>query len=384
MSDQSARSMFSIPRGVCYLNAAYMTPCLNGVADACRAGVQRRRVPWQITAADFFDEAELLRSLFATLLGCRADNVAIVPAASYGIACAARNISVKPKQKILLLADQFPSNYYAWQRLAAAGGAGLCVVATPPDLDWTAAVLEAVALHKDAIAVAALPNHHWSNGAALHLEIICAALREIGARIVLDVSQTLGACPFDLTGIRPDYLVAAGYKWLFCPYGISFLYVAERHFDGIPLEETWTGRRGSEDFARLADYSADYEAGARRFDVGERAQFEVLPGAIAAIRQVLDWGVDRISHELDRKNTALAALFRKHEFGTLDRALRGPHFQGVRVPDAMVGPMADALRATNVYVSQRGESLRIAPHLYNDEEDLHTLETALDEIIHKA
>jgi selenocysteine lyase/cysteine desulfurase len=360
-----------------------MGPHPKVVTEACTAGLRRRATPWQISTADFFDDVELLRSLFAGLLGAKADNIAIVPAASYGIACAAKNISVKPTQKILLLADQFPSNYYAWARLADDNDAELCVVETPEDLDWTAAVMKAIATHKDDIAVAALPNHHWSNGAPLDLDVICDALHDIGARITLDLSQTLGACPFDLEAARPDFLVAAGYKWLFCPYGISFLYVADEYFDGVPIEEAWANRTGSDDFARLVDYSNDYQHGARRFDVGERAKFETVPGAIAAIRQVLDWGVNRIAAELDTRNETLAELLGEYGFTVPLRERRGPHFQGLRIPDEVQDSLVREFAARNIFASQRGSSLRIAPHLYNDDEDLQILRAALDHLYGK-
>lgn len=383
MTEGTARSVFSIPRDVCYLNAAYMTPQPTAVAAACESGVRKRAAPWQVRDADFFDDVELLRRLFATLLGSRPDNIAIVPAASYGVACAARNISVKANQKILLLAEQFPSNYYAWARLADDNGASLCIVDTPSDLDWTAAVLESITTHRDDIAVAALPNHHWSNGAPLDLQVICEALRKIAAVTVLDVSQTLGACPIDLDALRPDYLVAAGYKWLFCPYSISFLYVADEHLDGIPLEENWANRLGSEDLSRLVDYVEEYQHGARRFDVGERAQFATVPGAIAAIRQLLDWDVSDISRQLDIRNTAIANLFEDHGFSAPARDRRGPHFQGIRIPAAVIDTMIAEFATNSIFASRRGDSLRIAPHLYNDDEDLEMLDAALHRIVQK-
>ena len=361
-----------------------MTPHPKVVTAACRAGIERRTAPWEISSADFFTDIETLRSLFASLLGAAPDNIAIVPAASYGVACAAKNIRVSRHQKILVLAEQFPSHYYAWARLAEENGAELYVVDAPADLDWTSAILDAISTHKDDIAIAALPNHHWSNGAPLDLQEICGALRDIGAKIVLDVTQTLGACPIDLQSLKPDFLVAAGYKWLFCPYGISFLYVDDRYFDGVPLEENWANRLGSDDFEGLVDYAGCYEQGARRFDVGERAKFETVPGAVAAIRQLLEWDVIEISRELDSKNARLAELFGHYGFSAPERDRRAPHFLGLTIPECDQSSFVDAFAAKNIFVSQRGKSLRIASHLYNDEEDLRRLESGLKYLFHRS
>ena len=103
---------------------------------------------------------------------------------------------------------------------------------------------------------------------------------------MIDASQSVGAMPFDVGTLRPDFVTTVGYKWLLGPLGARYLYVAEQHREGEPLEENWIGREGSEDFARLVDYRDEYLPGARRFDMGQRTKFELLPMAIAALEQV--------------------------------------------------------------------------------------------------
>ena len=76
------------------------------------------------------------------------------------------------------------------------------------------------------------------NGAYIDLHAISKACRAAGSIQVLDATQTLGAMPFHVRDIRPDFLVAAGYKRLLCPYGFALLYVSERWRDARPLEET--------------------------------------------------------------------------------------------------------------------------------------------------
>src|SRR5690606_31037699 len=210
------------------------------------------------------------RRLFATLIGATADDIALVPSASYGLATAARNLPLRMGQKILLLEDQFPSNVYCWRARTEETGARLVTVPTPPDFDWTAAVLAAI---DDDVAIASRPHNHWTDGARLDLAAIGAALRKRGAKLVVDATQSLGAMTFDLAAIQPDFLVAASYKWLLGPYSTGFLYVAPAYHAGEPLEYNWLNRRDSEDFTALVNYQDDYQVGARRFDMGERANF---------------------------------------------------------------------------------------------------------------
>ena len=104
--------------------------------------------------------------------------------------------------------------------------------------------------------------------------------------LVVDASQSLGAAPFALAEIRPDFLVAAAYKWLLCPYGFAVLYVSEQWRDARPLEENWLAREHAEDFANLVRYSDAYMPGSRRFDGGQKCSSTILPGAIAALEQI--------------------------------------------------------------------------------------------------
>jgi selenocysteine lyase/cysteine desulfurase len=205
------RHLFDIPDDVAYLNCAYMSPLMKPALEAGTAGLARKAHPWELTPDKFFAGSDEFRTTAAQLLNCSADCIAIVPSASYGIATAARNLPVKKGQSILVLAEQFPSNYYPWQRLAEETGASLKIVVWPEDHDWTAAVLNSLT---DDVAIAALPHVQWTSGGRLDLVRIGEACRKIGAALVLDLTQSLGALPFSVRDVQPDFAVAASYKWL--------------------------------------------------------------------------------------------------------------------------------------------------------------------------
>jgi len=371
------RAEFDIPRDICYLNAAYMTPQPRRVVEAATRGVRYRAQPWRITPPDFFAEVEVLRATFARQIGCAADNVAIVPSAGYGVSCAALNVSIEKGDVILGIHDQFPSNYYAWGRKAQAAGAEFVMVRRESGQTWAESLLAAIASLGDRIAVATLEGHHWSTAEFVDLEDVVPALRAVGAAVVLDLTQTIGAFPIDIRQIAPDFMVAAGYKWQFCPYGIAFFYVDERYFDGVPIEEPWMSRDGAEDFSRLADITDRYQPGARRFDVSEKSSFSNIAGASAALRMLEEWGVPTVCEKLAETNARIATILSEHGFETAAPARRAPHFQGARLPQTDPRTLAARLAERGVYASVRGQHLRVAPHLYTDDEDLARLDDAL-------
>ncbi|MEM7025952.1 MAG: aminotransferase class V-fold PLP-dependent enzyme, partial [Pseudomonadota bacterium] len=139
----------------------------------------------------------------------------MIPAASYGVGVAAANLPCGQGRRILVLADQFPSNVYAWDDLARRTGGEIVRVARPVDGDWTPAVLAEL---DERVAITALPHCHWTDGSLIDLVTVAKSCREVGSALVLDVTQSLGALPLDLAAIDPDYVACAGYKWLLGPY----------------------------------------------------------------------------------------------------------------------------------------------------------------------
>jgi selenocysteine lyase/cysteine desulfurase len=366
ISDQ--RALFDIPRERAYFDCAKMSPLLSAALAAGRHGLARKAHPWDIEAPDFFDEAELVRSLFARLIGAAAGDVAIVPSVSYGLATAFSNLSVAPGQAIVTLAEDFPSTIFAARALAGRSGARLATVERPEEGNWTDAILEAIG---EETALVCCPHVHWVCGALLDVAAIGRRCRAVGATLMLDTTQSCGALPMDLASVDPDWMVAASYKWLLGPYSLGFLYAAPRQQQGRPLEEGWITRLGAEDFRQLIDYPSELDPSARRYDMGERSNFALLPVAGAAMSQLLDWGVANLSETLGAYNRRLAR--RLTALGLDIPGGRAPHYISARFPGGLPDAIGDRLAGAGVHVSLRGDRMRITPHLYNDEKDADRL-----------
>ena len=232
------------------------------------------------------------------------------------------------------------------------------------------------------VRIVSVPNVHWTDGALVDLEHRQRPGRTRSARrLVIDGSQSIGAMPFDMASLRPDFVTTVGYKWLLGPIGISYLYVAEQHRDGVPIEQNWIARAGSEDFARLVDYRDEYQPGARRYDVGQRTEFELVPMAIAALEQLVEWGVDRVAATLTDVTASLTQTTAALGLDPLPPDQRGPHMLGVRLPDSVRAAVLPALAAANCFAAVRGEMLRLAPHVHVDDADLTRLADALATVL---
>ena len=373
------RHLFNIPEDVVYLNTAYISPLSFKVVEAIRKGTTLESRPWEISPKEkFFDDLEGVKSTFAKLFNTAAKNVALIPSTSYGISTAAKNIQINSDQKIILLKDQFPSNVYPWFDLVNQTGGSVDMLEVENSGDITAKLIESI---DERVAAVSIPNVRWTDGALLNLHEIKEVCKGTGTKLVLDLTQSAGAMVTDLSVIQPDFAVIANYKWMLGPYSTAFLYVSDEFLNASPLEQTWSGRKGSENFSKLTDYQFEYQPGASRFDMGERANFSLLPGVKAALDQLNSWGIENVHDTLKSNSSKLCADLRKMGLTILGDDKRAPHFIGVKLPGNNYSKIVSELKRNKIYLSERSGYLRITPHLWNSTTDFSKFLKTLSSVI---
>lgn len=375
------RSLFRLPPDEHYLNCAYQGPLPIPVEEAGIRAIRRKRAPAGIGPEDFFRGADEARARFARLVNApRPEDVAILPSVSYGVATAAGNLPLDRGQNIVLTHEQFPGNVYGWRALASRSGAEIRTVLRPDahagrGAAWTEEIVEAI---DRATGIVTLGNVHWTDGTLFDLEAIGDRAREVGAALVVDGTQSVGALPFDVQAVRPDALIVAGYKWLLGPYSLAMGYFGPRFADGVPLEEGWIARGGSEDFRGLVDYRDDYQPGSIRYDVGERSNFILLPMLNAALALIEEWRPERIQDYCRGLLADAAGDLESMGFGVPTGPRVAHHILGLRMPEGLdLGRVQRTLTERRVFASLRGSALRVAPNVYNTGEDIGALVGAL-------
>lgn len=371
------KDKFSLSDDITYLNAAYMSPQLKTVEEAGISALKKKNQPYEITANDFFANRKLLKQKFSELLNSGSpEQIAIIPSASYGIANAAHNISLRPGEEILMVAEQFPSHVYSWKRLAETDG-GVVRVVHPPDTferrgeKWNEALLNAIT---DKTAVVAIPHVHWADGTLFDLKAIRRKSREHGALMIVDGTQSVGALPFSIREFEPDVLVCAGYKWLLGPYSLGLAYYGESFNDGIPIEENWINRLNSEDFKGLTSYQEAFQPGAERFSVGESSNFNHIPMLLEALKQLLQWQPQMIQQYCHNISEKAIQTIKDSGYFIEEDAFRAKHLFGIYLrPGQELQSIKTRLENNKIFVSYRGDAIRVSPHLYNTASDFEQL-----------
>src|SRR5256885_481280 len=376
---QSQRALFDIPPDVGYLNAAGWSPLPRATQEAARAAVARKGQPWTL-AADFPEsQHERARAAAAALIGAEARDVALVSSVGYGVAIAGKVLSIAPGARVLVLENDHTSPVLEWISRAEAGGFTVETIAQPANGDWTSAVLEAIERPGAApVSLASISSIHWSDGGILDMQTIRDALRRDGAALLVDATHGVGVIATDVKALDPDFLIFPTYKWVLGPYGRAFIYIAPRHQDGVPLEQTSFGRRNVK--AENPVYFADtrYLPDARRFDMGERDHFISMEMAAIGMEMMARWGAAAVVARLSALTRRIAdGLNGTNAVQVLDERFRAPHILSLGFPDGMPPDLIAALAGQQIYVAARLGRMRISPHVYNDEADVDRFVAAL-------
>jgi len=364
-----------------------MSPNLKAVEQAGIQGVLRKSQPQQITQESFFETTAAVRALFAKLIHCPdPERIAFVPSVSYGMAIVAKNLAQKPDlragQEILLIHEEFPSDVYAWEEVCKTKGLTIRTVPPPEGTNrgqhWNEWILDAINANT---CMVILPHVHWADGTWYNLTIISQRAREVGALLIIDGTQSVGALPFDVQTINPDALICGGYKWLLGPYSAGLAYFGEFFDNGQPLEHNWINRRGSEDFSQLIDYQTEFRPKAARYSVGEQSNFILMPMLAASLSQLLDWTPDHIQTYCQELTAPYLQELQAAGYWIEDAAWRGSHLFGIRLPKHIsITQVKQALVDHNIYVSVRGSAIRVSPHVYNDQADMEALTEVLKKV----
>ena len=372
---------FIIEGNTTYLNCAYMSPMLKIVEEAGINGLKTKRAPHNILPEDFFSGVNALKKAFAKLINLdEHERIAISSSVSYGLANITNNIQLKESDNIILIGDQFPSNVYPWMELTKKYNANLKFINKPNSENnagraWNKKILNSINKQTKVVAMGLL---HWADGTIYDIEKIRKKTKEVDALLIIDGTQSIGVMPFDIKETQPDALICAGYKWLMGPYGIGLSYYGPFFDNGKPIEESWINRKNSEDFSNLINYEDEYGEYARRYSVGQQSNFINISMLKAGIDQLNHWGIENVYKYIESITTPCFPLLNKKNTWCEDSKFRSSHLFGIR-PKKNLKKILEKIRENNIFISLRGDIIRVSPSVYNTKEDVQKLFECISE-----
>jgi len=369
------RTEFADFEGVTYLNAALQGPLPLVAARAAAEALEWKKHPYRLPDSAYFDLPDRIREKIARLIGARSDEIAVTTGASAGLAAVAAAIDWKPGDEVLVGRGEFPAHFSTWLRYEQAGKLRVRVVEPRGRFISADDYLEQIGPQTRVISASLV---RFDDGARLDAARVAHACRQVGAALLLDVTQCTGAMAMNIRDLGASMAVCSGYKWLFGPYGTGFFWVASEWTERLPLGAVYfMALEGARDFNAMPTAGNMRPApGARRWDSAETANFTNLAALDASVDLVLRIGVDAVQRHID----ALVAEIIDRLPGTrcvlaspAERERRGPYVCVSALDPKDSASLHEKLRAAQISVSLRDNALRVSPHIYNTPEDISRL-----------
>ncbi|MGA2097500.1 MAG: aminotransferase class V-fold PLP-dependent enzyme [Candidatus Acidiferrum sp.] len=359
-----------------YLNLAGQSPMPKVSLRAIQAALDDKKHPHHRTDSVFYEIPNRIRANVAQLIGGKPEEVAVTTGASAGIIAVAYALDWKPGDEVITAAREFPLQYTLWKPMEEREGIKLKVVSPRGRFLNADDLIAALTPRTRVVSVSMV---RFDDGSLLDARRLADACQAQGALLMLDVSQCCGALPMNVAQLGADFLVCAGYKWLFGPFGTGFFWIKHELLARVrPAPFYWMAIEGSDNFAKLNFSDPKPADSAKRWDAPEWAShFNFnLVGFDASLDFVLRMGegtVAKHNHALIDQLFERLPKDRCVPASPLDAALRGPYgCFAARTPEK-TAELYQKLRAENVIVSLREGNIRVSPHLYNTERDIDRL-----------
>ena len=324
--------------------------------------------------AKAFDE---LRHAFAQMLACASTDVAVASSASEFIASIAWAVMPPAGTKIVTTDIVFPSTAYPWARVARHTGAQMHFVAAEGGIVDEDALIGAI---DERTSVVSICHVEYSTGQRFDLKRIGAAAKNVGAFLLVDGSQSVGAVPIDVREAQIDALVTTSYKWLCGPFGVGLAYLSPKWQS--TLDPGITGWRSHADVYDLRADRCIYHNDARRFEFSTMA-YGCAGSLSKSIAYLNAYGLSNITE----RNTSLIDRLLKN-IGALEINVVSPmtpkmrsSIVSLKIPRLSNGQVIQQLGSRGIIASPRRDYIRVSPHFYNSESDIDRLTDALASII---
>jgi len=379
---ESQKHLFSLNPNQYYLNCAYKSPLLKSAEAAAIEILKRNRNPADLTINDFFDDTEIVKSLFSNLVNASSENIAIIPSVSYGFSSVLNNLEGKKSGFAITVEDFFPSGYFSLQTWCKQNVNDLMVV--PQNLkddnqSWNERIISSI---NTSTSLVAMPHVHWANGYLFDLEQIGRKCKDVGAKLIIDGTQSVGALPIDVRKYNIDALICASYKWLFGAYSLGLAYMSDDFINGTPLEESWMNRTNAKDFSSLTSYEQTYKPGVARYNVGETSNMILMPILKAGLNQITSWKPEAIQEYASTLRQPLNLFLEENDI--LVNTDSSAHLFALNIPKIKdQNHLISALKENQVIVSVRGSSIRVSVNVFNDSRDIEKLIEVIDFVLKK-
>ena len=348
-----------------FANAAGGSPIPVPAAEAGKRFYEEALTNGDASWDAWLQRAGETRAKLAKFMNAEPKETAFVLNTSHGMNLIAGML--KGRGAVLTMRDEFPSTTYPWLHQ------GYKVkFAAPKNNIYSIADIEKALDGSIKILVASCVQYR--TGFRQDLAELGRFCRSKGLIYVVNATQALGAMPVDVKKAGMNFMTFSCFKWTMSGYGIGGLYINKKWLGKIEFPQAgWRSVECPEDMDN-ARVQMRKEASAVEVGCGHFPNIFALGGALDLLDGI---GIKNIQERIFSLNDLLV---KKLEALGLEivSPLEKEHRSGITVfKTAEPQKLVEQLKKRKIITAARGEGVRIALHIYNNEEDIEKLAAAL-------
>lgn len=372
--NENIRSLFPAAQKYTYLNSAAVSPMPTVAVEAVLSQLKDVSENGTVNFMDWLATKQRARELVAAMLNVRAEQIAFMRNTSDGFASVAAGLKWESGDNIVSFAREFPANFYPWRRIRDAFGVELRLC---PERNGRIDLDEFTGLIDENTKLVSISAVQYDSGFCADLERIGRAARAVDALFAVDIIQGFGARVFDLPAQLADIASGASHKWLCAPEGCGILYLSDRARERV--EPTLVGWISVEVPWNFEDLEQPFKPNALAWESGTGGS-SLFYGLEQSLKLLHETGADEIENYLEELSDHLCELLAGKNYETVSSRAKGEKSQIVCIKNTnglTPSEIDERLQKENIIVSPRGTRIRIAPHFYNNREDIERLVEAL-------
>lgn len=368
------RALFPITERLVYLNHAAVSPLPTPTIKATEAQLHDVFENGSMHFRQWLSVKEEARRLLASLLGARPEQVAFMRNTSDSLSTVANGLRWKAGDNIVTFRHEFPSNIYPWLRLRDTHGVEIRMCG---ERNGRVDQEEMCNLIDNRTRLVAISQVQFASGFRANIARLAEATRQKDALLVVDVIQGLGVVPTNVEQEGIDVAAGAGHKWLLTPEGVGYLYLSDRARERIePTLVGWVSVQSPEDYD---NFDQPWNRCTLAWETGTGPN-ALIHGLKASLELLASVGTKRISNYLEELTDYLCERLEGLAYDLVSSRTPEDKSQIVCIKHRNGLSSMELYRRLaeqDIITAPRGDRLRIAPHFYNNHEDIERLVSAL-------
>ncbi len=368
--NEKIRKLFPVTEKYTYLNSAAVSPLPQPAVEAVLSQLKDVSENGTTNYVEWIATKDRARGLIAEMLNVRAEQIAFMRNTSDGFSTVANGLSWEKGDNIVSFEREFPANFYAWRMVRDKFGVELRLC---PEQGGRIDLDEFIALIDENTKLVSISAVQFASGFRADLERIGEAARKVDALFAVDIIQGFGAMEFDLPAQGVDIAAGASHKWLFSPEGCGMLYLSDKARERI--EPTLVGWISVETPWDFEEREQNFKPTALAWESGTGGS-SLFYGLEQSLKLIHETGLKNIENYLEDLTDYLCELISGKNYEIISSRSKGEKSQIVCIEHQnglTSNEIAKKLEDANIVVSPRGSRLRIAPHFFNNREDIEKL-----------